>query len=96
MTDHQTPAHLKAEMPQIPGVAGPRKSTPNPMLPLIIGLVVIGIILLFAVRWLSRSKPVEPAVAWPSNLPSWKFLPRLRTPPRSCRMPRSLTQLSPM
>lgn len=63
MTDHQTPAHLKAEMPQIPGVAGPRKSQPNPMLPLIIGLVVIGIILLFAVRWLSRSKPAEPAVA---------------------------------
>jgi hypothetical protein len=63
MTDHQTPAHLKAEMPQIPGVAGPQKSQPNPMLPLIIGLVVIGIILLFAVRWLSRSKPVETAVA---------------------------------
>ena len=63
MPDHQTPAHLKAEMPQIPGVAGPRKSQPNPMLPLIIGLVVIGIILLFAVRWLSRSKPVETAVA---------------------------------
>jgi hypothetical protein len=63
MADHQTPAHLKAEMPQIPGVAGPRKSQPNPILPLIIGLVVIGIILLFAVRWLSRSKPAEPAVA---------------------------------
>src|ERR1700688_3088784 len=63
MADHQTPAHLKAEMPQIPGVASPRKSPPNPMLPLIIGLVVIGIILLFAVRWLSRTKPAEPAVA---------------------------------
>jgi len=59
MADRPTPAHLKAEMPQIPGVAGPRKSAPNPMLPLIIGLVVIGIILLFAVRWLSRTKPVE-------------------------------------
>ena len=43
MADHQTPAHLKAEMPQIPGVAGPRKSQPNPMLPLIIGLAVIGL-----------------------------------------------------
>jgi hypothetical protein len=59
MADRQTPAHLKAEMPQIPGVASPRKSAPNPMLPLIIGLAVIGIILLFAVRWLSRSKPAE-------------------------------------
>jgi hypothetical protein len=60
MADQQTPAHLKAEMPQIPGVSsGPRRSAPNPMLPLIIGLVVIGIILLFAVRWLSRSKPAE-------------------------------------
>ena len=50
-------------MPQIPGVAGPRKPASNPMMPLIIGLVVIGIILLFAVRWLSRSKPAEPAHA---------------------------------
>jgi hypothetical protein len=63
MAEHQTPAHLKAEMPQIPGVAGPRKSAPNPMLPMIIGLVVIGIVLLFAVRWLSRNKPIEPARA---------------------------------
>jgi hypothetical protein len=63
MAAHQTPAHLKAEMPQIPGVAGPRKPAPNPMLPLIIGLVVIGIILLFAVRWLSRNKVIEPARA---------------------------------
>jgi hypothetical protein len=62
MPDHQTPAHLKAEMPQIPGVTGPRKPASNPMLPMVIGLVVIGIILLFAVRWLSRSKP-EPARA---------------------------------
>jgi len=59
MADRPTPAHLKAEMPQIPGIASPRKSAPNPMLPLIIGLVAVGIILLFAVRWLSRTKPVE-------------------------------------
>src|SRR5690349_17589295 len=63
MADQQTPAHLKAEMPQIPGVTGPRKPASNPMMPLVIGLVVIGIILLFAVRWLSRSKPSEPARA---------------------------------
>jgi len=63
MADRQTPAHLKAEMPQIPGVTGPRKSAPNPMLPLIIGLVAFGIILLFGVRWLSRSRPTEPVRA---------------------------------
>jgi hypothetical protein len=63
MADHQTPAHLKAEMPQIPGVTGPRKSAPNPMYPLILGIVAFAIILLFGVRWLSRSKPIEPARA---------------------------------
>ena len=50
MADHQTPAHLKAEMPQIPGVNGPRKSAPNPMYPLILGIVAFAIILLFGVR----------------------------------------------
>jgi len=73
MADHQTPAHLKAEMPQIPGVSGPRRPAPNPMLPMIIGLVVIGIILLFAVRWLSRTKPVEQTRAEPA--------PQLEIPP---------------
>jgi hypothetical protein len=73
MADHQTPAHLKAEMPQIPGVVGPRKSAPNPMRPAIIGMVVLGIILLFTVRWLSRSKPVEPARA--------EQAPQLEIPP---------------
>jgi hypothetical protein len=61
MAQNPTPAHLKAEMPQIPGVTGPgrRGSSPNPMLPLIIGLVVLGVVLLFAVRWLSRQRPSE-------------------------------------
>src|SRR6202021_3718952 len=39
----------------------------------VIGLVVIGIILLFAVRWLLRSKPVEPARA--------EQAPQLQIPP---------------
>ena len=65
MAENQTPAHLKAEMPQIPGVGGPgpRRSSSNPLLPLIIGLAVAGFILIVAVRWLSRSKPVEQATA---------------------------------
>jgi hypothetical protein len=73
MADHQTPAHLKAEMPQIPGVTGPRKSAPNRMVPLILGLVVFGIILLFGVRWLSRSKP--------SEAPRAEQAPQLEIPP---------------
>jgi hypothetical protein len=43
------------------------------MLPLVIGLVVIGIILLFAVRWLSRNKVIEPARA--------EQAPQLEIPP---------------
>ena len=48
-------------MPQIPGVGGPgpKRAIRNPMLPLIIALVVVGVGLLLAVRWLSRSKPAE-------------------------------------
>jgi len=65
MAEHQTPAHLKAEMPQIPGVGGPgpRRSSSSTLLPLIIGLAVLGIVLIVAVRWLSRPKPVERPVA---------------------------------
>lgn len=61
MAEQPVPAHLKAEMPQIPGVGGPgpKRAARNPMLPLIIGLVVAGVVLLLAVRWFSRSKPVE-------------------------------------
>lgn len=63
MADNPTPAptRFKAEMPQIPGVGGPapRRSGRNPLLPLIIGLVVIGTILLVATRWLSRPRPAE-------------------------------------
>lgn len=64
MAENQTPAHLKAEMPQIPGVGGPgpRRSPTNPMLPLIIGLAALGIVLIIAVRWFSRPKPVEQPV----------------------------------
>jgi len=52
-------------MPQIPGVGGPgpRRPSSNPLLPLIIGLAVLGIVLIVAVRWLSRPKPAEKPVA---------------------------------
>lgn len=49
-------------MPQIPGVGpGQKRASRNPMLPLIIGLVVAGVVLLLAIRWFSRSKPTEQA-----------------------------------
>jgi hypothetical protein len=73
MAEHQTPAHLKAEMPQIPGVAGPKKPARSPILPVILGLVVIGIILLFAVRWLSRTKTAD--------APRAEQAPQLEIPP---------------
>jgi hypothetical protein len=75
MAEHQTPAHLKAEMPQIPGVggSGPRKPSSNPLLPLIIGLAVLGIVLIVAVRWFSRSKPGEQ--------PTVEQAPQIEVPP---------------
>ena len=50
-------------MPDIPGVSGsssrPRRS--NPLLPLIVGIAVLGLGLFLAVRFLSRPKPLERA-----------------------------------
>jgi len=43
------------------------------MLPLIIGLVVIGVVLLFAVRWLSHPRPSEP--------PHVEQTPQIEVPP---------------
>ncbi len=75
MAENQTPAHLKAEMPQIPGVGGPgpRRSTSIPLLPILLALVVAGIVLLIAIRWLSHSKPVEQPVV--------EQAPQLEIPP---------------
>jgi hypothetical protein len=63
MTDVPSPSRFKAEMPQIPGVgsAASRRSRSNPLLPLIIGIVVFGIVLLFVVRWFAHSRPVQQA-----------------------------------
>jgi hypothetical protein len=61
MSESLPPAKFKVEMPDIPGLGGPgtKPRRSNPLLPLIIGFVVLGILLLFAVRWMSRPKPVE-------------------------------------
>ncbi len=49
-------------MPQIPGVPDPSSRRPrrNPLLPLIITFLVLGLVILVAVRWLAHNKPVEP------------------------------------
>ena len=61
MTDNSSQSHFKAEMPQIPGVNQPSTKSPrrNPLLPLIIGFVVLAILLLLGGRWLSHSHPAE-------------------------------------
>ena len=55
-------------MPEIPGVAGPSARPPrrNPLLPLIIAFLVLGLIILVAVRWFSHNKPVEPVRVEPA------------------------------
>jgi len=62
MTENPSPSRFKAEMPEIPGVThpAPRRPRYNPLLPLIVGAVVLGIVLLVAVRWLARSRSAEP------------------------------------
>jgi hypothetical protein len=54
-------SRFKADMPQIPGVSGPGSRLPrgNPLLPLIVVFLVLGLVILLAAHWLSRSKPVE-------------------------------------
>ena len=69
MTESPTsspPSRYKAEMPNIPGVVtAPRRR--NPLRPLILGMVVLGLLLLFALRWFphpaktAESARVEPA-----------------------------------
>jgi hypothetical protein len=73
MTENNSPSRFKAEMPQIPGVPSPRSPRFNPMLPLITGVLVLGVVLFLAVRWFSHSRPVEPAHVEPA--------PQIEVPP---------------
>lgn len=63
-------------MPDIPGVsgAGARLRRSNPLLPLIVGIAVLGLGLFLAVRFLSRPKPLEHATR---NQPA----PQIEVPP---------------
>jgi hypothetical protein len=68
MTD-QPGDRFKAEMPQIPGVTGPRTKAPgvlNPAVRLVIGLVSVLLVFFLIARLLLRPKPAEPADAAPT------------------------------
>jgi hypothetical protein len=74
-TDNSSSSRFKADMPEIPGVSSPPPRSPrlNPLLPLIIGVAVLGLLLLLAVRWFSHSRPAEPARVEPA--------PQIEVPP---------------
>lgn len=75
MTEPAAPAHFKVDMPAIPGLTGPVARPPrhNPLLPLIVAFLVLGLVILVAVRWFARNKPVEPALVEPA--------PQIEVPP---------------
>lgn len=61
-------------MPQIPGVSrSPRFVRFNPLLPLILGVIVFGIVLFVTVRWFARVRPAESARVDPA--------PQIEVPP---------------
>ncbi len=61
MTESAPASRFKADMPQIPGVSGPGSRLPrrNPLMPLMVAFLVLGLVILLAARWFSRSKPTE-------------------------------------
>jgi hypothetical protein len=67
MTEPPESIHFKVDMPTIPGV-GPAARPPrrNPLLPLIIAFLVLGLVILVAVRWFAHNKPVEPVRVEPA------------------------------
>jgi hypothetical protein len=75
MADESSPARFKAEMPQIPGVSPgltrPRRG--NPLLPLIVGAVILGLVFLLFARWFSRPHPTQAVHARPA--------PQIEVPP---------------
>lgn len=67
MTDDPSPSRFKPDMPQIPGVLRSSRSVrSNPLVPLIAGVVIFGIVLVFAVRWFSRPRSAQPVHVEPA------------------------------
>jgi hypothetical protein len=63
MTEQPSPARFKPDMPDIPGVSGPasRFRRSNPLVPLIVGIVLLGVVLFLAARWLNHPRAAEQA-----------------------------------
>jgi len=61
MADNTPPTRFRPDMPEIPGVprASSRATRHNPLLPLVIGFLLLGLLLFLGVRWLSHNKPSE-------------------------------------
>jgi hypothetical protein len=61
MTEPAPASRFKVDMPQIPGVSGSGSRLPrrNPLMPLIVAFLVVGLVILLAARWFSRNKPAE-------------------------------------
>jgi hypothetical protein len=60
MTDQPPSDRFKAEMPQIPGVSGPRASAAHPAVKLVIGLLAVLLVVFVGARWALGPKHVEP------------------------------------
>ena len=73
MTEQSSPARFKAEMPNTPGVSGPRSPRGSPLLPLILGIAIVGLGLFLAIRWLSHPRSPEPSRTQPA--------PQIEVPP---------------
>jgi hypothetical protein len=62
MADESSPSRFKAEMPQIPGISREASHAPRhsaiTLLSLIAGVIVFGVVLLFAVRWFNHSRHI--------------------------------------
>jgi len=64
MTDQPPSDRFKSEMPQIPGVSGPRPSpASNPAVKLVIGLLAVLLVVFLGARWALRPKRAEPRPA---------------------------------
>src|SRR5215469_9221333 len=61
MTDRSPSSRFKTDMPQIPGLT-PSSKPPrrNPLLPLILGFTVVGVLILLSSHWLTHSHTAEP------------------------------------